>query len=424
MKKNKKLPSIGARIIKSSIAVVLCILTYYIRTLIPIGNGIPFYSALAALWCIQPYAYTTRKMAEQRISGTFIGAFYGLLFLLILHFIGVSSPTVVYLAASVIIVPVLYTTVLLNKKNASFFSCVVFLSIALTHSFDDSPYIFVLNRVLDTCIGVGIGIGVNNFHIPVKHDNNTLYVSGIDDVLISESPYSIPYSKVELNRLISEGVKFTISTIHTPSELIPIMSGVNLKLPVIVMDGTALYDLNDNSYFETVPLSDEISQTAESIIINNNFQCFTSVLYDHTLLVYYNNLVNKAEIKYFEQQKCSPYCNYIHSSYRNKQNKEKVLYLTVIDEDEKIEFIKNELENYLAGKIRITITKSEYEGFSYLKIYSPLVSKKKMIEKLKHLTGTDKTITFGSIKGEYDIYIEDGGGNNTIKKLKKLYKNS
>ena len=97
-------------------------------------------------------------------------------------------------------------------------------------------------------------------------DGPVLYVSGIDSVLISGSPYSVPYSKVELNRLISEGMNFTISTIHTPSELIPLMSGVNLKLPVIVMDGAALYDINDNSYFETEPLDNEISNSAEKII--------------------------------------------------------------------------------------------------------------------------------------------------------------
>ncbi len=49
----RKLPPIGARIIKSAIAVALCVLIYFFRTLLPIGNGIPFYSALAALWCLQ-----------------------------------------------------------------------------------------------------------------------------------------------------------------------------------------------------------------------------------------------------------------------------------------------------------------------------------------------------------------------------------
>ena len=46
-----------------------------------------------------------------------------------------------------------------------------------------------------------------------------------------------------------------------------------------------------------------------------------------------------------------------------------------------------------------------------------------MLVKLKSHTGCDNVVTIGSIEGKYDVYIGDGGGNATIKKLKKLYRN-
>ena len=49
---------------------------------------------------------------------------------------------------------ILYTTVLLKKKNASYFSTVVFLSIVVNHIGDQNPLLFVFNRVLDTMIGI------------------------------------------------------------------------------------------------------------------------------------------------------------------------------------------------------------------------------------------------------------------------------
>ncbi|SFD38414.1 FUSC family protein, partial [Ruminococcus albus] len=239
----------GARIIKSSAAVALCMMVYYIRTHLPVGNGIPFYSALAALWCLQPSSDTAKHNAGQRSIGTFIGALYGLIFILLLRIIGITEAMRVYLLASLMIIPVIYLTVVLDKKNASFFSCVVFLSIALTHSFDDDPYLFVFNRVLDTLIGIGIGLMVNNFHLPVKHDSETLYISGIDSVLIPED-HSAAYNKVELNRMIESGVKFNLSTIRTPAEVMSLMKGVDLKYPIIVMDGAAMYDVNSKEYLE------------------------------------------------------------------------------------------------------------------------------------------------------------------------------
>ena len=416
-----KFPPIGQRIIKSAAAVALCMIIYYIRSLLPIGEGIPFYSALAALWCMQPYVDTTKNNAGQRSFGTLTGAVYGLVFLNILNIMGITEPVFVYLLASLLIIPVIYSTVLLKKKNASFFSCVVFLSIALTHSFDQHPYLFVFDRILDTFIGIGVGIGINEIHLPIKHDNETLYISGIDDVLVSSDKHSVSYSKVELNRLIKSGVKFSISTVRTSAELISIMNGVELNQPVIVMDGAALYDIQENRYLETFPLPDDICATAEQIIADCGLNCFVSALCDFTLLTYYGELKNQTEADWFETQRHALHINFIHSLFRHKG--EKVLCLTVLAEKNNISELQRKLDSILGDKVRITVSLCEYDNYLYLKVFSVKASKSEMLKKLQEHTGAEKIVTFGSIKGEYDVYIHDGGGNATIKKLKKLYRN-
>lgn len=418
----KKLPPIGARIIKSSVAVALCMVIYYFRTLLPVGNGIPFYSALAALWCMQPFQGTTKSNASQRSIGTLTGAVFGLVFILLLRCIGLTEPILVYLLASAIIVPVIYLTVITDNRNASFFSCVVFLSISLTHSFDDN-YLFVLNRVLDTFIGIGIGLAVNIFHMPVRHDSETLYVSGIDSVLIPDDHSVNAFSKVELNRMIESGVKFTISTIRTPAEVKTLMKGVDLKLPIIVMDGAAIYDMNEREYLEAEFLQTDICEEAERIIAGNGMHCFVNVMYDSTLLIFYGELKNTAEKKLYETHKHSPYRNYVRDIFRRHDASERVLYLTVLDESIKISVLEKQLVNELGGFARITVADSEYDGYKYLKVFSPIASKEHMLVKLKSNTGCEKVVTIGSIKSKYDVYIGDGGGNAAIKKLKKLYRN-
>ena len=415
----KNLPPIGQRILKSALAVALCMAVYYIRTKLPIGNGIPFYSALAALWCMQPYPDTTKNNAWQRSFGTLTGAAYGLAFLLLMRLFDVSQPIAVYLTASVLVIPVIYTTVVTDHRNASFFSCVVFLSIALTHSFDENPFLFVLNRVIDTFIGIAVGVAVNDFRFPIRHDNETLYVCGIDDVLISAESQ---YSKVELNRLIRGGVKFTISTTRTPAELLSLMHGTDLNLPVIVMDGAVLYDVKQKKYLETVFLSPDVAAEAEQLIAECGLHCFVNVLLDTTLLIYYGKFRNHAEEQLFESHKTSPYRNYIHTQYRRYNRTEKTIYITVLAEQSEILSLESMLRAALRGVARISVSQSEYEGFLYLKVFSPLATKQNMLNRLKALTGAEKTVTFGSIQGQYDVYISDGGGNATIKKLKKLYR--
>ena len=423
MNRIRRLPPIGGRILKSALSVALCMAVYYLRTLLPIGNGLPFYSALAAIWCLQPNYETTKNNAGQRIIGTFIGALYGFLFIVSIDLVDMEVPIIVYLLASLLIIPVIYTTVVLNKKDAAFFSCSVFLSIALTHSLDENPNIFVINRILDTFIGIGVGVLVNSIHFPGKQDKNTLYVCGIDDVLINDDPSVSHYSAVELNRLIDSGLKFTVSTVHTPSKVVSLMKGVKLELPIIVMDGAAVYDLKKKEYLATEYLSTDVCATAERIIKKKGMHCFVNVMYDSTVLIFYSELNNYAEKELFDAYRESPYRNYISSRFRRNDETEHVLYLTVLETEAKVKMLNEALKSALGERVRTVITESEWDSFMYLKVLSPLSSKQNMIARLKEYTGIEKVITIGSVKGEYDVYIDDGGGNATVKRIKKIYLN-
>ena len=78
MDRLKKLPIPGQRILRTMIAVWLCLLVYVLRG----RQGEPLYAGLAVLQCIQPYTKATHAVGRKRIIGTLIGAFWGLVLLL------------------------------------------------------------------------------------------------------------------------------------------------------------------------------------------------------------------------------------------------------------------------------------------------------------------------------------------------------
>ena len=47
---------------------------------------------------------------------------------------------------------------------------------------------------------------------------------------------------------------------------------------------------------------------------------------------------------------------------------------------------------------------SEYEGYTYLKVYAADACKANMLKILQKRIGAEKVITFGSIPGQYDVY--------------------
>ena len=93
------------------------------------------------------------------------GAAFGLMVLLVDKNLIPVNRTGEFLYAVLValtIVAVIYVTLLLHKRDASYFSCVVFLSIVVIHIGDANPYLFVFNRVMDTMIGIIIGMLVNS----------------------------------------------------------------------------------------------------------------------------------------------------------------------------------------------------------------------------------------------------------------------
>lgn len=421
MENNKsiKLPSIGMRIIKSAFAVALCILVDKLRG----DGGIVFYSQLAALWCIQMYRNNTMKNAIQRVIGTGVGALYGLIYLLLFPMIVAAAGDGVgikIICAFASIVLVLYSTVLIRAKQASYFSCVVFLSIVVNHINDANPYLFVWNRVLDTLIGIAIGVVVNNIRICLHPDRETLFVSGVDDILVDKADKISAYSKVELNRMIDDGMKFTISTMRTPASLIEPLLDVRLNYPVIVMDGAALYDMKTNEYIRTYVISSDTAKEIYALTDSFDLNVYVNAIIDDTLLIFYKDSNDEINNQMVEKLKTSPYRNYINRRYDGNEN---VIYFMLLDKSEKLQgfydvFVSKDYDK----KLKILLYPSErYPGYSYIKIYNKNATKDNMMSYLMDKYGIKKNITFGTIEGRYDVIVHENSMNEMVKDVRKMY---
>lgn len=417
-----KLPIPGQRIVRSTIAVALCFVIYYLRG----KRGIPFYSALAVLQCMQPYHTSMKEMAKKRTTGTFVGAFWGLVVILILLALngnrpgGIEESFTKYMLISLFTGIVLYSTVVLDCKKSSYFSCVVFLSITVMHITDESPILFVMNRVLDTLIGIGLAIIVNSAHLPRRKHNEILFVSGIDDTILNSGSRLTPYNKVELNRLIENGANFTISTIRTPASVREALEGVNLRLPIIAMDGAVLYDMEENSFLMKYQMSDSQADKMSTFLDDIGITYFTNTVVDDLLVIYYQNLENEAEQGIYERYRKSPYRNYVKVEHPICSN---VVYFLVIEKKEKTEQLYQQLmEQEWASDFRIVLADSmNYPGYAHIKIYHKQATREHMLQNLEALLDIEKTVTFGSIEGKYDVFIANSDRNIMVKELKKRY---
>ena len=445
----------GQRILRSVISVWLCMVVYVLRGM----RGEPFYSIIAALQCVQPYSSNMLREGKDRIIGTLVGAFWGsaILFFELLPEGGDFRTTVIfYILLGIFTGLVIYSTVLLNISQYALFAAVVFLGIAVYHIEDANPYIHVFYRTLETIIGVGVAIFVNSLHFPRVRDRETLFVSGIDHVLFREDRELSRFTKVELNRFLHDGMRFSVSTKQTPATVREILSGVDLRLPIIAMDGTVLYDLNTMKYVRTVKIEPSLVSHITDFLHTEGIPFFVNTVQDNLLVIYFKDYkdlileevrdahhhhptpeVEEEEVepppdlalsksayismaKLYHKKRSSPYRNYVRT---NATINKDVLYILIIDREENIDRLHEKL---LAQPwFDSCRTNFDYfdceEGEKILRIYAAEANRPAMLSYLQRYVGAPRVVTFGSEEDECDVQIKDAGRNQIVKKKKKRF---
>lgn len=445
-----RIPLPGQRIVRSVLALWCCMAVYTLRG----GHGAPFFSMIAALQCIQPYTENVLKVGKNRIRGTLVGAFWGTIVLFGERFApgGILEDSVLhYLLLGLFAGVVLYSTVLIRITDSSYFSTVVFLSICYTHIGDENPWLYIFDRTIDTAIGVGVGLLICALHFPRLRDRTTLFVSGIDHVLFRADRQLSAFTKVEINRFLQDGMQFSVSTKQSPATVRELLDGVNLRLPIIAMDGAVLYDLNTRRYLVTKKMDDDLSALVTDFLHREQMPFFVNTIEDNLLVIYYHSyrdqlLRETADISFshpgalppddgqldvsrsalaamhrlYLKKKASPYRNYVRTDHDMTTN---VLYLLVIDKKESVHRLYESMqkEPWFSRCRAAFDTFDCEEGEEILRIYSHEATRTAMLEYLQEYVGAEKTVTFGSTPGTCDILIPDSGGEYMVKRLKNLF---
>lgn len=215
--KDRHLPLIGQRIIKTSVAVFICLLIYALRGYE--GQDMRAESAIAAIICMQPYISSSREYALNRIAGSLIGAGWGLLFLILLYHFPVlgENRIILFLLMAVGVMLSLYTSVLVHKTDSSALSAIIFLWLVICYPDIDSPVLLTFNRLLDMLIGILAAIAVNAFHLPRTKNPHYVFFVRTKDLIPDRFSRISPAVLFKLNSLHRDGARICLISEHAPA---------------------------------------------------------------------------------------------------------------------------------------------------------------------------------------------------------------
>lgn len=361
MKGKRRLPPIGMRIIKSAVAVFLCFGVYLLR-----GQGMPFYSAIAAVLCMQPYVSNSIKVALNRTVGTLIGGVFGMAVLLFEQScLPRDLPVLQYAVISLVIIPLIYVTLLVKKSTASYITCVVFMSITVSHGADVNPYLFAVDRMVDTLIGIAVSLGVNAFHLPRRRDREVLLVA--EDAALLKDGALPSYCKVKLNQLLGRGAAVTLATARTPASLLEASAGLELTLPVIVLSGAALYDGKTKTYVHLTSLNENAVAKVLAVLNEHGRTPFVYTVIHEVLHIFHGDFTAAEEEEFYHSQRTLPHQSSVYGSLPEGAP---ALSVVILDTKENVGRLQKRLqEAEFAEEIRVDIRPAPaHEGLCFLTV--------------------------------------------------------
>ena len=355
--------------IKTAVAVLICLLFYYLRG--RRGEDMPTEAAITAIICMQPYVRDSREYALNRMTGTLIGAGWGLLFLFLLLALPILGANlyVLYFLMSLGVLCSLHTAVAFRKPDASGLAAIVFICVVIAFPEIENPILDALERIFGVILGTAVAIGVNVSRLPRSRNEHLAFFLRSDDLVPNRFSQIAPAVLFRLNSLYQDGAKICLISRHAPAFFASQLSGVELNLPMIVMDGAALYDVHANRYVHAETIRErDLSRLMEKLD-GLKLSYFLYAVHKNKTRIFHVGTMREKELEVLNRLRRTPYRDYLDG---DAYSMDEIVCVKLIGAEMEIERLRNRLYTFALGrKLRVVIQpQTDFPGVSGLYIYS------------------------------------------------------
>lgn len=232
---------------------------------------------------------------------------------------------------------------------------------------------------------------------------DTLYISDLDGTLLDRNAEVSEYTKKTLNELIIGGMNFSVATARTAATAYKILEDINVNIPVIVMNGACVYDLNENKYIKIEGITDRAKKCMFDILNEYNLTGFLYCINDDNLETYYQD-ENAPNAKSFIEERVRKYGKkFTLVNDVSEHLYENVVYYSVTEKEEKLWDAALKLSN-IEG-LNIELYRDVYnDGYWFLEICSDKASKYNAVNYLKKEYGFNRVVGFGDNLNDLSLF--------------------
>ena len=222
----------------------------------------------------------------------------------------------------------------------------------------------------------------------------TLCISDLDGTLLSSSAELSEYTKSALNTLLSGGLDFSVATARTLASTVKILDGLNLQLPIVLMNGVLVYDMGRQEYVQINRLSPETVAAVIKTLRRFSLTGFMYELKNCELTTYHESLEQKPLRDFVEERISRYYKTFRHTEGFSEISPENIIYFTLLSTHKQLSPVYEALKT-LPG-LALTFYRDTYsDDLWYLELFSTTASKKNAVDFMRRKLGYKRIVCFG-----------------------------
>ena len=222
----------------------------------------------------------------------------------------------------------------------------------------------------------------------------TIFITDLDGTLLN-SDQGIPPEGVRLLKSrIEQGLLFSIATARSVATVGPFCRALDIRLPVVLMNGVFVYDLKTETYLQKNLISyDAVERILRTLSAQGLAPFFYSLDADDKLCVEYTELQNDEMKSFYAARTKAAYKRFEQVERFVNAREKPMVYITMIDREEALrpvyDWVKSDPE------LSASLYRDNYSERWYLEIYSIYADKKTGVAWLKDYTGAQRVVAFG-----------------------------
>ena len=231
--------------------------------------------------------------------------------------------------------------------------------------------------------------------------NKTLYVTDLDGTLMRGDKSVSERSISIINKLIEEGMNFTVASARSVSSLQHIVKPLDISIPLVVRNGTALAAPGTLEIMEKAVFTKEEVSSIREILTDLPVYGFTSIWHGGEMeKVFYageHSLGIKKYLEEHEGEKGLKIVSDIDELWAGD-----VGYITMIDDRDVLRPVYEKVKD--SSGWEAVFQQDSYDSEYWLELCPENSTKAKAIERLKERLGLEKIVAFGDSVNDIPMF--------------------